>query len=388
MNEKLEKVAVGRNNNIDFLRFSLASLVIFSHSFGLVYGVDDSEPIAVATGGQLNGGALAVDCFFILSGFLITRSWLSSRSVGDYLSRRALRIYPGFVGAILFSGLIAAPLLAESSRAYWEAFSWRDFLLQGANLQLAIPKLPISVNASLWTIRYEFVCYLAVIGFAVCGAFRHRSLLLLALLLCETLYAGRILLGWKVPGGSLGWLIGYTAHWPRFMSNFLAGAAFYCYRDRVVLSQRLVLAALAILLFFGVVATSPGLLPLLVPVLGGYVLFRAAYAPMGRVRHFARRGDFSYGIYLYAFPIQHLLVEASGRRLHPVGLFVLAWGVTLGVAALSWRFVEAPFLRLKRSTSSREACAASRTPVLATLEKASGASEREAAQSLGRAEGV
>src|SRR5689334_20689842 len=114
MKKKLDEASLGRSNNIDFLRFALASLVILSHSYPLVWGNNTREPFSMATGGQRTGGELAVEGFFILSGFLITRSWYSARSTGDYLRRRALRIYPGFFVAVAFSGLIAAPWLAAS----------------------------------------------------------------------------------------------------------------------------------------------------------------------------------------------------------------------------------------------------------------------------------
>src|SRR4051794_5607980 len=130
MKIRLGNVSRGRQNNIDFLRFYLAAVVIFSHSYPMLWGSNNREPVSLATRGQRTGGELAVDGFFILSGFLIARSWMSSRGLGDYLRRRALRIYPGFLGAIAFSALIAAPRLQDSPAAYWRAFSWRDFVLR------------------------------------------------------------------------------------------------------------------------------------------------------------------------------------------------------------------------------------------------------------------
>ncbi len=295
-----------------------------------------------------------MDGFFILSGFLITRSWFSARSTGDYLLRRVLRIYPGFLVAVIFSGLIAAPWLAESSEAFWKAFSWRGFFVGGARLILKIPSSQVEVNGSLWTIPYEFKCYLAIVGFGLCGGLTRRFWVLLALFLCMGLYAGQVYGGWVMPESRLNWLIGYPGFWPRAMSDFLAGTAFYCYRDRIVLSRPLFLGALLGLFLFGVAAPSLRLLPLLIPILGGYVLLYASYVPMGRLQHFSRHGDLSYGLYLYAFPIQQLLIASWGRWLHPLGLFVVAWGITAVFAALSWHLVERPFMRLKRSSRPRQ----------------------------------
>ena len=254
MSNYLGNVSLGRENNIDFLRFFLAGVVIFSHSYPLLWGTNRREPIWLATGGQRTGGELAVDGFFILSGFLIARSWLSSRGTGDYLLRRALRIYPAFIVAILFSGLMAGPLIQDSPSTYWRAFSWSEFVPEGINLRFSTPPSLKTVNGSLWTIRYEFMCYLAVAVFGLCGFFSRRPLLVLGWLSCSGLYASQIYFNMKMPGGRLTWLCGFPGDWPRLMSDFLAGVLFYCYRDRIALSWPL-LAGTVIGLFTLGIAT-------------------------------------------------------------------------------------------------------------------------------------
>jgi peptidoglycan/LPS O-acetylase OafA/YrhL len=351
----LGSVSRDRVNNIDFLRFFLAALVIFSHSYPLLLGSNTREPMSLATQGQRTGGELAVEGFFILSGFLITSSWFSARGLGDYLRRRALRIYPGFLMAICFSGLIAAPLLQESAAEYWRSFSWRNFLLEGINLNLYTPPSHVTVNGSLWSIRFEFLCYLAVAGLGLCGLLSRRSLILLAWLVCSGLHAGQIYFHLQMYGSRLSWLYGFPGMWPRLMSNFLAGCLFYCYRDRIVLSWPLLGGAVLGLLTLGVLAPGLRAFPLAVPLLGAYVLFFAAYLPVGRLQHFASRGDFSYGLYLYAFPVQQLLVRALRPWLNAGTLFLLALGATLVLAVMSWRFIESPFLRLKKSSRPNKA---------------------------------
>src|SRR6516165_8068434 len=87
--------AGGRENNIGLIRFVLAALVVFAHSY--IARSNQIDPLELVTHRQLNSGILAVDCFFILSGYLITASWYSSSCPCDYLKRRILRIYPGFL---------------------------------------------------------------------------------------------------------------------------------------------------------------------------------------------------------------------------------------------------------------------------------------------------
>ncbi|MDQ2730492.1 MAG: acyltransferase family protein, partial [Armatimonadota bacterium] len=104
-----------RTNNFDFLRFFFASVVVFSHSY-LLTGRQD-EPFARLTHGQINGGAAAVVFFFIISGFLITGSWVQSGRLGSFVRKRVLRIYPGFIVAVRFS-LGAGAVGAASIRKY------------------------------------------------------------------------------------------------------------------------------------------------------------------------------------------------------------------------------------------------------------------------------
>src|ERR1700722_19521297 len=99
-----------RENNFDFMRLSLAVLVIYSHGYALGLGSEDSEPFIRFTGGQVSGGVIAVNAFFVMSGFLITASAERSRGVGSFLQKRVARIYPAFVVAALLTATFVIPL--------------------------------------------------------------------------------------------------------------------------------------------------------------------------------------------------------------------------------------------------------------------------------------
>jgi peptidoglycan/LPS O-acetylase OafA/YrhL len=151
------------------------------------------------------------------------------------------------------------------------------------------------------------------------------------------------------------WGLNAASPWPRLTTLFLAGAAFDAYRDRVPRSSGLAIVALGVL---GVLAMMPGwqMLALAMPVLGTYLLFYLASVPAPWLHRWGRRGDYSYGLYLHAFPVQQLIVRYVGaEHLTPVGLFAIALPITGLLALASWRFVESPFLRRKEGTGRASA---------------------------------
>jgi peptidoglycan/LPS O-acetylase OafA/YrhL len=140
---------------------------------------------------------------------------------------------------------------------------------------------------------------------------------------------------------------------PRFLTCFLAGAVCHAYRDRLPLSWAWFAASMA-----GLAAFAAGWWPyrywpyrvmsLAFPIYGAYAILFAALRPRGLAARLAWLGDYSYGIYLYAYPIQLMLVTAYRERLGPHALFLSAWAIAGGFAFLSLRLVERPALRLLR----------------------------------------
>jgi peptidoglycan/LPS O-acetylase OafA/YrhL len=353
----IEAADRSRKNNFDFLRFLLAGLVVYSHSFLLLLGhtaaYARAEPFSRLTGGKLNGGELAVDGFFAISGFLIVQSWLRSGSVWLYLRKRIARIYPAFLVSAAFCLLLVGSLSLESSRATVAPAPLARYV--GSTLALCKIDLPggfahnpaSGVNESTWTILPEFFCYLLVALLGWLGTYR-RPIVLLALtcvfigLFGVQRVAHPALLNEKA---EITWLpVLYKGQWPRFLSFFLLGMCFHFYRERLRFSRPAVLAALVLLL--GSVLLRHGIL-LALPTCGLYLLFALAFAPIARLNRFARSGDFSYGIYLYSYPVQQTIVAFGKPYLTPYSLFALAFPVSCLLAAASWHWVEKPFLQRK-----------------------------------------
>ena len=371
-----------RGNNFNVLRLVLAIAVIFSHSTELLLGPTHLDPVASALHNQfdqigdhpVDSGHLAVYGFFVISGYLISMSFARSRSIGSYLKKRVLRIYPGFLVASLLCVVLFGPLGTANPHGYWVSLAHHPIGPTFAALKLdadfnappfvntltTVP-FPRVINGSFWTIRYEFMCYLMVVALGVIAPalFRRfpaarRAAPLAFFLLFYVFYVGNIygyFLGWTglLNHALVAKLLPFYLNIPRLFLYFIIGMCFYAYRRWVPYNTPLLLLALVVLV---VSALRPPLLPLTLPIFGSYALLAIAFAPWLRLSRIGTKHDLSYGIYLYACPIQQLLVYYAGRRLTPTTEFLAALPITVLFAWLSWTLVEHPALRLKSVRNS------------------------------------
>lgn len=350
----LAEVSEGRDNNFDFLRFLLAVFVLFYHCYAILYGPTAPHHGPVETVADICGG-VAVPFFFVISGFLVTRSWLADPRPLPYLQKRVLRIYPGFLAASLFCALVVGPLGAADAVAYWHGlepikFARWALALVGPYIPPIFIPLPMSagVNGSFWTLRYEFYCYLFVLALGLLGLFRRRGALLAVFLVLYVLRETQTLTGRVFFPDHEVHLFGNLSPWSSLILYFLSGMLAFLYRDAIPYSRAVFLACLGALLLCGLIL---GHMEVGLPTCGSYLLLCLAFSRRLRLQRFARYGDFSYGLYLYAFPLQQLLVLYYGRRLTILTLFCAAFLLALCLAVLSWYGVERPCLRLKRRSS-------------------------------------
>jgi peptidoglycan/LPS O-acetylase OafA/YrhL len=351
-----------RNNNFDFLRCALALMVLFSHCYPLTYSKTDYEPLYRATGGHEDLGRIALAGFFILSGFLIANSWASSAGLWDFLWRRALRIYPGFIVAVLFTAFVVGPfamvngfpLLLVMRRTARALITVNDPYLPG---MFAHNPLFGWGNGSLWTIWYELVCYLLIAALGVMGLIRRPwaifGLFIFAIAVCMTAdYVSTVPAeAWGGWAGRLQGVFVKKMTWfmgPRLYMFFLAGSCFWAFRDRIPKSW-----VLALLCAAGLVGvTYFGRMPLhaALPILGVYLLLWVAFNDAIPFHRFGKYGDFSYGLYLYAFPVTQSVVCLTHARFAAPVLAMIVLPITFVLAFTSWHLVERPFLRLKRKS--------------------------------------
>jgi peptidoglycan/LPS O-acetylase OafA/YrhL len=346
-------------NNLDFLRFFLASIVIYCHCYILYYGTEDTvEPLWVFSHGQMSIGTLAVNFFFILSGFLIYQSWENTDSPLSYFLKRVLRIYPGFVVASLLCVLVIGPFGTSdffTPKGYWNEYyhrldAWKVLrnilMLKEVEVPWSFNNLPVAnvVNGSMWTIRYEFYCYLLVMLFGSLRLFRFRWFNLGVFGVAMLLYAIQeyfevYYYNWQELG-----IWGKPDFMPRFVMYFFSGILFYQFRAlipriRSLFFLSIFICVLSAWFFEGLLFT--------LPVFGAYAIFYLAFSLHFRLYKWARFGDFSYGIYLYAWPIQQLLILFFEPYMNVWNLFSSATLLSVFMGFLSWNAVEKPFLRLK-----------------------------------------
>ncbi len=348
--KRLVDVAHDRSNNFHLLRLLAATAVLFSHSFPLATGDISIEPLRRLIG--CTPGSIAVDLFFLVSGLLVTISLVKRNSAADFARARFFRIWPALTVALLISVLVLGPAFTTLPIVDYLA-SFRTWRYLGQNLVLLhgiiyrLPGVflhnpaPEAVNGSLWTLPSEIRCYLWLLaGWWVLrrlGGAAYFKYLVGAVWLA--------LFAWHVHSLANVTLENSPA---RMYLMFCTGAALYLFRSAVTLSSRWLAVGLVAVVLAAV--TGSGLLfGLAYTVVIPYAMLCAAYLPSGWVLKFNRFGDYSYGTYIFAYPVQQSLM-ASLPSLGIAGLFFASLGITTVLAVASWHFIEKPAMRLARRT--------------------------------------
>ena len=331
----------GRDNRLTLIRFVLATAVMIEHIFVVPRGIEGG-PVVAIHGWSI--GYVAVSGFFILSGFLIAGSLEHRANLASYAASRALRIFPALLVLAISSTFLIGPFVTTVTMTdYWgSAQTW----LYPVNVMLFLDTsqgplgvfgnnpAPGEFSATLWTLRYEVLAY---VGAAI-------------------LFFSGIARGWRVHLALLvAATVGYLAigaFWPdspaiitltlRLGAAFLLGMLIYSARHKIPLLPVVAVLALPAWYFLG---SSP-LAEIFLNLALASILFWLAFAKLGGLPTFSRMPDWSYGIYIWHYPVMQALWYFDLART-PLGLLLWSVPMTFLISALSWSLVEKPALALK-----------------------------------------
>lgn len=319
-----EAMREGWTANLDALRLALAACVIVSHAWPIALGPGTAEPLERISGHSLGGWAVAL--FFFLSGLLVTAS-AERRAASTFWAARARRIFPG-LGVALFVTLALA-IAGGATAGPVETAAWFLRALTLASIEhrlsgaFAANPVPEVVNGPLWSLFHEVAAYALCWSFVACGGTRRRSAVLL-------LVATSAVAALAAPA-----LPGRAATFVPLFAAFALGMGAHVFREGLPLHPLAALFALPLAVFVPwPVAVA------LVAYTSLAVALRSPALWLG--------GDYSFGLYIYGWPVAQTLVHTF-PGIDPMILAGLSLAAAAPFAVASWYLVESPALCHRRA---------------------------------------
>ncbi len=344
--KSLKDLSGSENNHFNLIRMMLSFLVFFCHCYALRFGkvANVMDPISGLIGHWI--GDLAVDGFFALSGYLVTGSLLRSTSFLRYLMARALRIYPGLIVMLVLLIAFMSTMSTVPLKQYLLSRETLTLILQNStlvfNVRYNLPGVfadnlyPRAVNGSLWTLPYEVRFYLliGVAWFALYSLTQYRRILFFI--------ATTLTLISLIASGSLG--ISLEAHYIRFGIVFCMGSLLWQMSPYIPTSRILLVIATCITAY----SLREPVPPLTYLILMPYIAVCCAYANIPALSFYSKVGDYSYGLYIYSFPVQQTISHLyPALNIH--AYIAVTFIVTMTFSVFSWWMIEKPFLALKKN---------------------------------------
>lgn len=341
-------------------------MVIYTHSFAITTNPKNTTEVIIFLTKAIDSGSLAVLGFFILSGFLTTQSMLHSKNYLDYLKKRLLRIVPAFLVCLVCISLLLGPLFTKmniveylTSSSTWK-FIWYNITFNVGEKYIGTPgdlfkdapypgNGDAAANGSMWTLHIEFGCYILMIVLSFFFMLRHRFMMIAFTVVIGILYFMNMkykYMPFNLPVKQF-WVLGYfeLPHFLKFGFYYCMGSLMYLYRDKILYSHRFLLLAVLLLGISVYMHKFNEWLMILLPYIVISVGINFSFKP------FRKLGDPSYGLYIYAWPIQTVIVVLTDNKISVYGLFFTATLATLVVSMISWRYIEKPMLTFKKPKS-------------------------------------
>jgi peptidoglycan/LPS O-acetylase OafA/YrhL len=325
-----------RRNSLDLLRLFAASLVIFGHSYAIVGR--GTEPM-VAWNGAIFSGGFALYIFFFLSGMLVTNSFRLKPDIVQWYTARALRIFPALCVCMVLTVFVLGPIATTlSTGSYLKAGDTWDYFAGNLLLLRTRYFLPgvfggKAINGPLWSLYLEVRLYL-FFG-ALLWIFRGRRREWPTMAIAALAIAGIVKPRWV-------FVFGENDNHIVCSGLFLLGALCALWSDKVLVSG--VWLAVMFVAINKYVHT-PAFLPLFFFFSSYFVLYFGFSKRLSRIR---LPGDYSYGLYIYGWPVQQMLA-LSFPRWPPELNAAVSLGGALTLAAMSWHGLEKHILAHKKT---------------------------------------
>ncbi len=320
----------------------MAILVILSHSYEIQFSDRSHEPLTQIFG-TISFGEFAVDCFFIVSGYLIASSWQGEQNISSYLSKRIRRIFPAFIVCNILCLFVFARL-AQGNYNYLQTVNWLEFAV--GLITLSQPKINHifnhdiyhTLNPPLWSIQYEFACYIALLFLMIVFRNNHRRMTIgLFFSFCALMLIGRY--GLNILQNSN--FIYLTKAYVRAPMFFLAGVILWQNNTLIDSVKPALVAAfgcMTILCLSHPITAEPGL-----AIFGSLLIIKIGRSDVAKNIIFTNKNDVSYGTYLYAFPVSQLLFTTQIFQ-HALFNFFATTALTMAIGYASWKYIEKPLL--------------------------------------------
>lgn len=338
------KIRDGHDNFFTPLRLIFALLVMVGHAFVINAGKGDSEPQIFL---HYTFSYMAVNMFFIASGLLVTKSMLYRGDAPAFLAARSLRIFPALIAHVLFVTLVVGTLM--TSLPLLEYLTHKEVLMQPVwvlsffQTEMVLPGVFESNgenfgSATLWTLRYEVLAYIATFLAFSLGLLRRKWMVLAQFIVPSIVW---------IMGQSFGLFESLPAtveNAVRFGIAYGLGATIYAYRDRLNFRW------FAIPAFAGlawILRDTPMVEVMTNLFLASFVIW-AAYVKLPKLAPLQGITDLSYGIYIYHWVVMQVIFNLMPNT-SVLGLLLIALPVVIGLSWLSWTFIEAPMLRHKKA---------------------------------------
>ncbi|MGY3175664.1 peptidoglycan/LPS O-acetylase OafA/YrhL [Pseudomonas sp. TE12234] len=339
------------NNNADLLRLIAACAVIWGHAYALVPGSTTTEPI-----GQLLGfdysGSLAVEFFFFLSGILVTNSWINNSSPLNFILARFFRVFPAVLVSAAACVLLLGPMLTTLPlNSYFSNSTVFTAIFRHPYVEYSLPGVfehsnnPLT-NGSIWTIRYELIMYAMLLAAGLCGVFRHKlfaTVVLISILAISMFFPEEVemigLMNVNIGG--------------RLPAFFAFGALLALYKDQASINIRIVSG---LILFAWICRHGSAFQFVFYPAFLITALWLMTTEPIKALR---LPGDFSYGVYVFGWPIQQVMAAVFPNfGVHANQVVTIA--ASLALASISWFVIEKPCIRYGRQLGRHFAARSSR----------------------------